>query len=141
MEIFLLRQESSESKSFVLSILDNDKFKHIKIEHIEDSFFKIPNRIIFHGIESIIEKFKLKKFAIGFYPPKHALKFGITNIIHRLVQNDYLNMLAQILIHPRCPSLDSKNTTGLFYFFSKVQKNLIIIFVLLRKNCFTRVLF
>jgi hypothetical protein len=111
--VFLLRDECSGNRNFLLSVRDSNRFWHHKIEHVEDAYFKIPDDgMIIHGIEFVIKNFKLKNFVIGQLPPIYSLKYGVTTLLHKIVQNEYFNLLKQVLKNPKCPQIDVKNSLG-----------------------------
>ena len=109
----MLRDECNESKNFLLSVRDSNRFWHHKIEHVEDAYFRIQdNGMIIHGIEFVIKSFKLKNFVIGQLPPNYSLKYGVTTLLHKIVQHEYYNLLKKVLKNPKCSQIDIKNSLG-----------------------------
>jgi hypothetical protein len=122
--LFLIRNgaESSNGRNdFVLTILDENKYYHYKIENIEDSYFKLPDETIVHGLDTLVEIFrknkyflpcKLKKFLNGKIPPYWSIRLGYTNLLHRAASKGSLNQLKSILFNPKCPQINMKDSYG-----------------------------
>lgn len=107
----MLRNESHNSKNFILSALELNECVHYSIKHVEDCYFKISNDLI-HGIEALAEKFKIEHFVLGQYPPSWSLKFGFTQLLHRVVQNECFNLLFKVLTNPKCTQINARNSLG-----------------------------
>ena len=140
--VFLIR-DGAESQNgqndFVLTILNENKYYHYKIENIEDSYFKLPDETIVHGLDTLVEIFrknkyflpcKLKKFVTSNQlPPFWSIRLGYTNLFHRIAYKGSLIQLRSILFNPKCPQINMKDSYGLYlcsynlFFIIKINKN------------------
>jgi hypothetical protein len=124
--VFLIRDgaESQNGRNdFVLTILNENKYYHYKIENIEDSYFKLPDETIVHGLDTFVDIFrknkhflpcKLKKFLNGGHlPPYWSIRLGYTNLLHRVACKGSLIQLKSILYNPKCPQINIKDSYGL----------------------------
>ncbi len=94
---------------------------------MEDAYFKIVNgsiiySTIYHGIDRLVDKFKLEKgilpcrlknFVPGNLPPNSALQLGFhTHLLHRLVLEGSIYLVTQVIKHPKCPQINTKDLNG-----------------------------
>jgi len=110
-----------------LSILHSKKIYHYTLENVEDAYFKIVNgsiiySTVYHGLDMLVDKFKfekgilptrLKNFVPGNLPPNSALQLGFhTHLLHRLVIEGSFNLVNQVIRHPKCPQINTKDSHG-----------------------------
>lgn len=105
-EVFLLRDDPENSTCFILSIYHLDSFYHIKIEQVEESFYKVNHVDIFHGLDTFIESAhyhkgtlpcRLKYFVKGITLPDSLRKFGRTVELHLAVSNSDYGRIREVL--------------------------------------------
>lgn len=58
--VFLVRESSSSSGDYVLSVLHDKEVVHYQIRrHGEDAFFSIDEEVTLHGLESLIQYYQV----------------------------------------------------------------------------------
>jgi hypothetical protein len=96
-------------------------FYHFKIEHIEDAYFRLPDNTIVHGLDTMVEilsvnkKFlpcKLKSFVQGDLPPNSSLKSGYTNLLHKIINEQSVELLNKVMKNENCPHINIKDSDG-----------------------------
>ena len=102
-------------------LLCDGKFYHNRLEHLEDAYFRLPDMSIVHGLDTIVEtlslnkKFlpcKLKSFVQGILPPNSSLKLGHTNLLHKIVIEQAVELLEKVLKNEKCPQVNIKDSEG-----------------------------
>ncbi|XP_033227086.1 tyrosine-protein kinase Shark isoform X2 [Belonocnema kinseyi] len=118
---FLVRESSSSSGDFVLSVLHEGEVIHYQIrKHGEDAFFSIGDETTIHGLDTLIEYYqednhgleiKLKAPIKGVPPPHDARRHGRTNLLHRATIQQNYTIVSELL---KCGyrNLEAKNQHG-----------------------------
>lgn len=57
----MIYDDDENANDFILTLLCESKFYHYKLEHLEDSYFRLPDLSIMHGLDSIVEMLSLNK--------------------------------------------------------------------------------
>ncbi|XP_012283848.1 tyrosine-protein kinase shark [Orussus abietinus] len=118
---FLVRESSTSSGDFVLSVSHEGEVVHYQIrKHGEDAFFSIDDETTIHGLDTLIEYYqegnhgletKLRTPCKGGPPPHDTRRHGRTNLLHRAtIQRNY-TIVSELL---KCGyrSLEAKNQLG-----------------------------
>ncbi|CAF0872183.1 unnamed protein product [Rotaria sordida] len=127
--LFLLRDCSTSTYDFSLSIIHNNKFYHYKVQLIYDIYFSIDSGPQIAGIENLIRYYQKcadglicclsNEFIQGQPPPLTLRSIGLTNTLHRACQQGNYNIVKKILsteysIHrPDVNGKDSQGSTAL----------------------------
>ncbi|XP_043482946.1 tyrosine-protein kinase Shark [Leptopilina heterotoma] len=118
---FLVRESSSSSGDYVLSVLHKGQVIHYQIrKHGEDAFFSIGDETTIHGLDTLIEYYqednheleiKLKAPIKGVPPPHDVRRHGRTNLLHRATIQQNYTIVSELL---KCGyrSLEAKNQLG-----------------------------
>ncbi|XP_066603271.1 tyrosine-protein kinase Shark [Prorops nasuta] len=118
---FLVRESSSSSGDYVLSVLHNNDVIHYQIrKHGEDAFFSIDDKTTIHGLDTLIEYYqgedhgleiKLRTACRGISPPHDTRRHGRTNLLHRATIQGNYTVVSELL---KCGyrSLEAKNQLG-----------------------------
>ncbi|XP_051153972.1 tyrosine-protein kinase Shark [Leptopilina boulardi] len=118
---FLVRESSSSSGDYVLSVIHKGQVIHYQIrKHGEDAFFSIGDETTIHGLDTLIEYYqednheleiKLKAPIKGVPPPHDARRHGRTNLLHRATIQQNYTIVSELL---KCGyrSLEAKNQLG-----------------------------
>lgn len=119
--IFLVRESSTASKNFVLSVLHINSIIHYQIQkHGEDAFFSIDGQTPIHGLDDLIEHYKqgctnlctqLTHQVKGTPPPIESRRNGRNNLLHRATKAGNLDVVTEML-KTDYRSLDAKNEEG-----------------------------
>ncbi|XP_015126879.1 tyrosine-protein kinase Shark [Diachasma alloeum] len=119
--IFLVRESSTSTGDYVLSVLHNQEVIHYQIrKHGEDAFFSIDDETTIHGLDTLIEYYqednhgleiKLQKPCRGVLPPHDTRRHGRTNLLHRATMQGNYTIVSELL---KCGyrSLEAKNELG-----------------------------
>lgn len=119
--LFLVRESSYSSSSFVLSLVSKGIFYHFQINEIKSSHFSIDDGPVVHGLDRLIQNYlenaqglpaQLTQFCKCRTPPEEHRLHGITNILHRAVLENVHDIVKQILDSKHCPPIDAKNEWG-----------------------------
>ncbi|XP_012260350.2 tyrosine-protein kinase Shark isoform X1 [Athalia rosae] len=118
---FLVRNSSSSSGDYVLSVLHNGEVIHYQIrKHEEDAFFSIDDETTIHGLDTLIEYYQESHHGLetvlsnpckGAPPPHDTRRHGRTNLLHRATIQGNYTIVSELL---KCGyrSLDAKNQLG-----------------------------
>ena len=121
--IFLVRESSSVSNNYVLSVYYDTQFWHYQIQkHGEDAFFSIDGQLpIHHGLEGLIDHYrlshtnlctKLKNFVKKHPPPIESRRHGKHNLLHRATKHNNIEVVKEML-KTTYRSLDAKDEHGM----------------------------
>ncbi|XP_074658431.1 tyrosine-protein kinase HTK16-like isoform X1 [Tubulanus polymorphus] len=122
--LYLVRESVSDSgrqSSLVLSVCYDEQFFHYQISKIGDAFFTINNSPVIHGIEKVIDHYKIENrglahkltaFSRNTAPPPGLRRYGPTNILHQAVYEGNVNVAKEILNDPLCPDINAKDSKG-----------------------------
>lgn len=115
--------DAENGEDFLIAVLHDKKVYHVKIEHVEDAYFRLQDGTIVHGLDEMIELFsvenksilpcKLTNFVQGIFPPNSSIKFGHTNILHKVVQENCLDLLDTVLKNNSSPQINIKDSNGI----------------------------
>ncbi|XP_043274492.1 tyrosine-protein kinase Shark [Venturia canescens] len=118
---FLVRESSTSSGDYVLSVLHDGEVIHYQIrKHGEDAFFSIDDETTIHGLDTLIEYYqegnhsleiKLTTPCKGISPPHDTRRHGRTNLLHRATIQGNYTIVSELL---KCGyrSLEAKNQLG-----------------------------
>ncbi|KAJ8976560.1 hypothetical protein NQ317_014213 [Molorchus minor] len=107
--LFLVRDSSSSTGDYVLSVFYNEQVSHFQIRrHIHDAFFSIDECSKFHGLEILIEHYSnspnalcegliLTEYLKGNPPPHDSRRHGNTNLLHRATSQDNYIIVSELL--------------------------------------------
>ncbi|XP_011302292.1 tyrosine-protein kinase shark isoform X2 [Fopius arisanus] len=119
--VFLVRESSTSTGDYVLSVLHNEEVIHYQIrKHGEDAFFSIDDETTIHGLDTLIEYYqednhgleiKLQNPCKGVLPPHDTRRHGRTNLLHRATMQGNYTIVSELL---KCGyrSLEAKNELG-----------------------------
>ncbi|XP_072035066.1 tyrosine-protein kinase HTK16-like isoform X2 [Amphiura filiformis] len=119
--LFLVRESTSVSGDFVVSLVHERQPQHFQIHCLGDFYYQIDNGPLFQGLDHLINFYKeganglptiLKTFCKGTAPPPISRRLGRTTPLHRAVAEKVLQYVKQILDDPLCGSLDARNANG-----------------------------
>ncbi|KAF7997213.1 hypothetical protein HCN44_005490 [Aphidius gifuensis] len=118
---FLVRESSTSTGDYVLSVLFNQNVIHYQIrKHTEDAFFSIEDERTIHGLDTLIEFYQennhgleivLVKPCRGVPPPHDTRRHGRTNLLHRATVQGNYTIVSELL---KCGyrSIEAKNQLG-----------------------------
>jgi len=103
---FLVRDCSSKSGDYVISVLANGQIMHFQIHCMGDNKFSIDDGPIFQGLDTLISHYqvksdglpcKLSTFCRGALPPPNSLKFGVETPLHIACSSGNATHVAKLL--------------------------------------------
>ncbi|XP_017125057.1 tyrosine-protein kinase Shark [Drosophila elegans] len=122
---FLVRESSTATGDFVLSLLCQDEVCHYQIRRHggEDAFFSIDDKVqtkILHGLDTLVDYYqqaanglpsKLTVPLIRDPPPHNTRSHGVTNLLHRATSKNESKVVFELL---KCGyrNFDAKNQDG-----------------------------
>ncbi|KAH8384584.1 hypothetical protein KR093_001801 [Drosophila rubida] len=121
---FLVRESSTATGDFVLSLLYQGEVCHYQIRrHGEDAFFSIEDKgqtKILHGLETLVDYYQqepnglITKLSVplsGDPPPHNTRSHGVTNLLHRATSKNESKVVFELL---KCGyrNFDAKNQDG-----------------------------
>ncbi|XP_041483640.1 tyrosine-protein kinase HTK16-like [Lytechinus variegatus] len=118
---FLVRESTSRSGDYVVSIMHNGAPQHFQIQCMGDFYYKIDNGPLFQGLDQLINYYrlgsnglptKLTVFCKGLTPPACSRRFGRTTPLHRATCERWAEGVALILEDSLCGTLDARNADG-----------------------------
>ena len=89
---FLVRESTSRSGDYVVSLIHNSLPQHFQIQCLGDFYYKIDNGPLFQGLDQLINYYrmganglptKLTGFCKGTTPPPSSRRFGRTTPLHK----------------------------------------------------------
>ena len=127
--LFLLRDCTSSTYDFSLSLISNEKCYHYKIQLIYDIYFSIDSGPQIAGIDNLIRYYQERadglisilstEFIQGQPPPITVRSIGSTNTLHRACKQGNFDIVQQILsleyliYRPDVNGKDSQGSTAL----------------------------
>ncbi|KAH8348792.1 hypothetical protein KR084_011151, partial [Drosophila pseudotakahashii] len=122
---FLVRESSTASGDFVLSLLCQEEVCHYQVRRHggEDAFFSIDDKVqtkILHGLDTLVDYYqqsanglptKLTVPLIRDPPPHNTRSHGVTNLLHRATSKNESKVVFELL---KCGyrNFDAKNQDG-----------------------------
>ncbi|XP_016947272.1 tyrosine-protein kinase Shark [Drosophila biarmipes] len=122
---FLVRESSTASGDFVLSLLCQQEVCHYQVRRHggEDAFFSIDDKVqtkILHGLDTLVDYYqqaanglptKLTVPLIRDPPPHNTRSHGVTNLLHRATSKNESKVVIELL---KCGyrNFDAKNQDG-----------------------------
>ncbi|XP_072401763.1 tyrosine-protein kinase Shark [Diabrotica undecimpunctata] len=120
--LFLVRESNTSTGDYVLSVFHNNQVSHFQIRrHAEDAFFSIDEFPTFHGLEVLVNHYKvtpnllsnnlvLTEYIEKFPPPPNTRRLGRTNLLHRSTGQGNYTVVKELLKtdYPQ----DAKNQDG-----------------------------
>lgn len=119
--LFLVRESSFSSSSFVLSLYSKGIFFHFQINEVKSSHFSIDQGPTVHGLDRLIDNYQsqaqglpthLTQFCKCKPPPDDQRYSGVTNLLHRAVLENVPEIVKDILASKYCPSVNAKSEFG-----------------------------
>ncbi|CAF4891006.1 unnamed protein product [Rotaria sp. Silwood1] len=123
--LFLLRNCSTSSYDFSLSLIHNNKIYHYKVQLIYDIYFSIDCGPQIAGIENLIRYYQehadglicclSNEFVQGQPPPITLRSIGLTNTLHRACQQGNFDIVKKILSPEYSiyqPNVNGKDSCG-----------------------------
>ncbi|CAF1009570.1 unnamed protein product [Adineta ricciae] len=105
--LFLIRNCTTSSKDFSLSLISNNRCYHYKIQLIYDIFFSIDSGPQIAGLDNLVHYYQQRadglvctlanEFIQGQPPPLAARCMGTTNVLHRACKEGNLDVVRRIL--------------------------------------------
>ncbi|XP_045201645.2 tyrosine-protein kinase HTK16-like [Mercenaria mercenaria] len=120
--LFLVRESSFSSSSFVLSLYSKGIFFHFQINEVKSAHFSIDQGPTVHGLDRLIQNYQeqaqglpthLTLFCKCKPPPDEQRYSGVTNLLHRAVLENIPEVVKQILASKYCPSVNAKSEWGM----------------------------
>ncbi|KAL4220114.1 hypothetical protein ACF0H5_020525 [Mactra antiquata] len=119
--LFLVRESSFSSSSFVLSLCCKGNIYHFQINEVKTSHFSIDAGPTVQGLDRLIQNYQklaqglptiLTQFCKCKPPPDEQRYAGVTNILHKAVLEDKAELIQEILKSKYCPSINAKSEWG-----------------------------
>ncbi|XP_052247537.1 tyrosine-protein kinase HTK16-like [Dreissena polymorpha] len=119
--LFLVRESSFSTTSFVLSLYSKGEFFHFQITMVKPCHFSIDEGPVIHGLDRLIKNYQEKAqglptnltlFCKCKAPPDEQRQKGATNLLHRAVLENIPKVLEDILKSKNCPPINAKTDWG-----------------------------
>ncbi|KAH3721991.1 hypothetical protein DPMN_064940 [Dreissena polymorpha] len=124
--LFLVRESSFSTTSFVLSLYSKGEFFHFQITMVKPCHFSIDegpviHGPVIHGLDRLIKNYQEKAqglptnltlFCKCKAPPDEQRQKGATNLLHRAVLENIPKVLEDILKSKNCPPINAKTDWG-----------------------------
>lgn len=118
--IFLLRDDPYKENNFILSVHHLSVTLHVKLEQIDEAFFRIGGCSLFHGLDTFVERAglsehaslpcRLQHFVRGEFIPSWTRRLGRTLALHELIGRAY--QMEQLFNSLFYFGIDSKDSDG-----------------------------
>ncbi|CAG2220521.1 SHARK [Mytilus edulis] len=119
--MFLIRDSTSSTQDYVVSVTHKGKVYHFQIKEIYKGHYQIDEGPIVHGLDKLVTHYQsspnglitqLTQHCCAEIPPNKARQLGQTNVLHRAVVEGIADQVRKILNHRLCPDINAKTSWG-----------------------------